>query len=393
VCVMTTREFRNILLLGAGRVGSAIARDLAGEFAVTVADADAAALRRLDDVAGLRCVAADLTDDVVLGELLSAADLVIGAVPGPLGFRTLRRVLEAGRHVVDISFFEDDAFELDELARANGCIAVVDCGVAPGCSNLILGRHHAGMDSVERFWCAVGGLPVVRSWPFEYRAPFSPVDVIAEYTRPARFRRAGRDVTLPALSEIELLDIDGIGTVEAFNTDGLRTLLRLPVPDMVEKTIRYPGHAERMRMLRDTGFFGETPITAARTDGDAGDAPLHVRPIDVTAQLLFDAWRFEEGERDLTVMRVIVEGTTAGRRERHCYDLLDRYDEATDTPSMSRTTGYTCTAAVRLLAAGRYYDAGITPPERLAGRAGCADFIFDDLARHGVSFRQTTEPL
>jgi lysine 6-dehydrogenase len=383
---MSTPDIRRVLLLGAGRVGSAIARDLADDFDLTVADASAAALERLSDVKRLRRIATDVGDPAALDELLRTADLVVGAVPGPLGFRTLRRVLEAGRHVVDISFFAEDAFALDELARANGCVAIVDCGVAPGCSNLILGRHIADMDSVERFWCAVGGLPVVRTWPYEYKAPFSPIDVIAEYTRPARFRRGGTDVTLPALSEIELIDLPDVGTVEAFNTDGLRTLLRLPVPDMVEKTIRYPGHAERMRMLRETGFFDEAPVALTAVSGHARAASADVRPLDVTARLLFDEWRFDEGEPDLTVMRVIVEGVTGGRRERHTYDLLDYYDEPTATASMARTTGYTCTAAVRLLAAGRYGDAGITPPERLAAHDGCVDFIFDDLARHGIVF-------
>jgi lysine 6-dehydrogenase len=384
-------SLRHVLLLGAGRVGSAIARDLAGEFDVTVADASDAALGRLADVQALRRVAADLSDPAALDALLVDADLVVGAVPGPLGFRTLRRVLEAGRHVVDISFFEEDAFELDALARGNGCVAIVDCGVAPGCSNLILGRHLAEMDSVERFWCAVGGLPVVRRWPYEYKAPFSPIDVIAEYTRPARFRRGGQDVTLAALSEIELLDMPDVGTVEAFNTDGLRTLLRLPVPDMVEKTVRYPGHAERMRMLRDSGFFSEAPIAVKA--GDADGAPTPVRPLDVTARLLFDAWQYDDGEPDLTVMRIVVEGTVGGSRERHTYDLLDYYDEATGTASMARTTGYTCTAAVRLLASGLYSEAGITPPEALAGHPGCVDFILDDLARHGVVFDRQVTPL
>jgi lysine 6-dehydrogenase len=376
---------KTVLLLGAGRVGSAIARDLAAEFDVTVADASAPALAQLEDEPRLRRVQADLRDAARLGELLDGVDLVVGAVPGPMGYATLRRVLDAGRHVVDISFFEQDAFELDELARANGCIVVVDCGVAPGCSNLILGMHAAALERVDRFWCAVGGLPVERRWPFEYRAPFSPIDVIAEYTRPARFRRGGREVVLPALSEVEPIDVPGVGTLEAFNTDGLRTLLTtLPVPDMVEKTLRYPGHAERMRLLRETGFFGEAPIATP-----AGE----VRPIDVTAQLLFDAWRFAPGEADLTVMRIIVEGVEGGGRVRHSYDLLDRYDAATDTQSMARTTGYTCTAAVRLLASGRYDRAGITPPELLGGAAGCAEFMLADLARHGVEFVHTETSL
>jgi lysine 6-dehydrogenase len=377
-------ETMKILLLGAGRVGAGMAKDLARDFDVTVADTSSSNLERLAGVPRLELVREDATDGAALARLAAAADIVVGAVPGPLGFQVLRRVLELGKHVVDISFFEEDAFELDALARANGCIAIVDCGVAPGCSNLLLGMHAAALDEVERFWCAVGGLPVERTWPFEYRAPFSPIDVIAEYTRPARFRRGGRDVTMPALSEIELVDLPGVGTLEAFNTDGLRTLLRtLPAPDMVEKTLRYPGHAERMRMLRDTGFFGEDAIEA----GGGGE----VRPLDVTARLLFDAWRFRPGEADLTVMRVVVEGRQDGRRVRHTWDLLDHYDAATDTPSMTRTTGYTCTAAVRLLAAGRYGRPGITPPELLGGAPGCARFMLDDLAAHGVVFRHTEE--
>jgi saccharopine dehydrogenase-like NADP-dependent oxidoreductase len=327
-------------------------------------------------------VRASVTDAGALGPLLAAADLVVGAVPGPLGFETLRRVLEAGRNVVDISFFEQDAFELAELARARGCTAIVDCGVAPGCSNLLLGMHAAAMERVDRFWCGVGGLPVVRCWPFQYKAPFSPIDVIAEYTRPARFRRGGREVTMPALSETELLDLPGVGTVEAFNTDGLRSLLRtIPVPDMVEKTLRYPGHAELMRMLREAGFFE----AEARELGNA-----RVAPLDLTARLLFDAWRYQPGEADLTVMRVVVEGIESGQATRHTWDLLDRYDPATDTSSMARTTGYTCTAAVRLLAAGGFDRPGITPPELLPMPAA-ADFIFADLAKHGVRFEHRVE--
>jgi lysine 6-dehydrogenase len=382
---MAKDPFR-ITLLGAGRVGAGIATDLASDFDVTVVDTSPHNLDALRDVPGLGLVRADVTDAATLRRVVEPADLVVGAVPGPLGFAVLRGVLEAGRDVVDISFFEEDAFELDELALANGCVAIVDCGVAPGCSNLLLGLHAAELDEVDRFWCAVGGLPVVRQWPFEYKAPFSPIDVIAEYTRPARFRRGGRDVTMPALSEVELLDLPGVGTLEAFNTDGLRTLLRtVPVPDMVEKTLRYPGHAARMRMLRDAGFFSEDSLVV----GEVGA----VRPIDMTARLLFDAWRFGPGEADLTVMRVIIEGAARGGRVRHTYDLLDHRDEATQTPSMTRTTGYTCTAAVRLLAGRHYSRPGITPPELLGGAPGCAAFMLDDLARHGVVFRHTVEPL
>jgi len=376
---------KKVVVLGAGRVGGAIIRDLAatGEFEVTAADASPEALARLEGTPRVVTVQADLSDPAALGRVLERQDLVVGAVPGFMGFETLRRALEAGKDIVDISFFPEDPFELDALAREKGRIALVDCGVAPGCSNLILGRYEAELDSTERFVCMVGGLPVERRWPYEYKAPFSPIDVIEEYTRPARFRRDGKDVVMPALSEIELVDIPGVGTLEAFNTDGLRTLLRTcRTPSMVEKTLRYPGHAERMRMLRETGFFDVDPI-------DVGG--IHGRPIDVTARLLFDAWMLRPGEQDLTVMRVEVEGTKDGKRVRHVYTLLDRYDERTGIHSMARTTGYTCTAMGRLVARGMFREPGVHPPEIVGRDEACFDFIMSELAARGVVFEERVD--
>jgi lysine 6-dehydrogenase len=371
-----------IVVLGGGRVGSAMARDLRSDprFDVTVVDASAEALRRLEDW-GLRTERADLADPAAVGRAVRGHDLVVGAVPGFLGFATLKAVLEADKDVVDISFFDEDPFLLDELARERGRIAIVDCGVAPGCSNLVLGRMAAELDRVDSFVCFVGGLPAERTWPFEFKAVFSPIDVLEEYTRPARFKRHGQMVTLPALTEVEPVDFPGIGTLEAFNTDGLRTLLRtVDVPSMVEKTMRYPGHADKMRMLRETGFFGTGPLEI----GGSG-----VRPLDLTARLLFSSWQLGPGEEDFTVMRIVVEGEKDGRRARYTWDLLDRYDRETGTTSMARTTGYTCTAAVRLVAAGLYGRKGISPPEFVGRDAAAYEFMMRELAARGVVFKET----
>jgi lysine 6-dehydrogenase len=371
-----------IVVLGGGRVGSAMARDLARDprFEVTVVDAAVEALRRLE-ADGLRTERADLADPAAVGRAVRGHDLVVGAVPGFLGFATLQAVLEADKDIVDISFFDEDPFRLDALARERGRIAIVDCGVAPGCSNLVLGRMAAALDRVDAFTCLVGGLPAERRWPFEFKAVFSPIDVLEEYTRPARFRRFGEMVTLPALSEVEPVDFPGIGTLEAFNTDGLRTLLRtMDVPSMVEKTMRYPGHADKMRMLRETGFFSAEPL-------EVGGA--RVRPLDLTARLLFSSWQLGPGEEDFTVMRIAVEGEKDGRRSRHTWDLLDRFDRATGTTSMARTTGYTCTAAVRLVAAGLYDRKGISPPEFVGRDERAYDFILRELAARGVVFQET----
>jgi lysine 6-dehydrogenase len=375
-----------ILVLGAGRVGGAIARDLAADerFQVTAADRSPAALAALE-ARGIATRSADLGDPEALARLVRDAELVVGAVPGALGFETVRRVIDAGRDVVDISFFPEDAFELDALARERGVRAVVDAGVAPGLGNLILGHLEATLESTESFHCRVGGLPRERLGAWEYRAPFSPADVLEEYTRPVRLRREGREVVLPALAELEPVDSPGVGALEAFLTDGLRTLLRTSrTPTLSEKTLRYPGHVAKVELLAESGFLGTDPVDV---EGAA------VRPLDLAVRLLSEAWRFAEGEEDLTVMRVEVVGRDEGRPVRHVYELLDRYDPATGTLSMARTTGYTCTALVRWLAEGRWSEAGILPPETLAAHPGCLEHVLAALAERGVNVEHRVEPL
>jgi len=374
-----------IAVLGAGRVGRAMAVDLArdSEFQVTAADRDPAALRSMEVFPGIQTAEADLSDQRAIRHLMEDHDLGVDAVPGFMGFRTLQAILESGRPAVDIAFFPEDPFLLDGLARAQGLVAVVDAGIAPGVSNLILGRMEEELDQTHRFECVVGGLPVIRHWPFQYKAPFSPVDVIEEYIRPARIRRGGKAVTLPALSEVETLDFPEVGALEAFNTDGLRTLLRTcETPDMVEKTMRYPGHAQWMAGLRASGFFSTKPVDLGK---------VSVTPLDVTSRLLEEAWAFEEGEEDLTVMRVLVEGRKGEVRERHTFQLLDRYDADSGTSSMARTTGYTCTAMVRMVARGLYKEPGITPLELVGRDAACFDFLMKELEARNVRFHQQVE--
>ncbi len=365
-----------IIVLGAGMVGAAIARDLAQErrWRVTAVDRDANALAALP--APIQTVCADLRAPDAIAAVVAPADLVVCAVPGFMGFESLQRVLAAGKNVVDISFFGEDPFALEDLAQAQGVTAVVDCGVAPGLSNIIAGYVRSQLDQIDRFECFVGGLPQARHWPFEYKAVFSPIDVIEEYTRPARLVENGREVVRPALSEIELRDFPGVGTLEAFNTDGLRTLAKtLDAPFMREKTLRYPGHANIMRMFRESGFFATTPVVI-------GDQ--RVTPIALTSRLLFEHWRLAPGEADLTVMQVIIDGRKDGRRLRYTYNLLDHYDEASQTTSMARTTGYTCTAAARLLLDGHFRQKGICPPEYVGRAPGCYEILLADLAHRNI---------
>lgn len=371
---------QKIVILGAGMVGRAMAIDLSQDHEVISVDRDPEALEFLSKHPDITTRQGDLADPQAVREVIAQADIVVGAVPGFMGFTTLKTVIEAGKNIVDISFFPEDPFELDDLAKQMGVTAIMDAGVAPGMSNLIVGYHNQHMQ-ISDFVCYVGGLPRERVWPYEYKAPFSPIDVIEEYTRTARLVENGVIVERPALSEPELLHFQGVGTLEAFNTDGLRSLVRtISAPNMKEKTLRYPGHIEIMRVLRDTGFFREDAI---QVKGQT------IRPIDLTTSLLFPKWKLGETEEEFTVMQITVTGAEQGVKKTYRYDLLDRYDAETQTSSMARTTGYTCTATTRLVLQGLYHKEGISPPEFVGAEAGCLDFIFNDLKKKRIHYHLT----
>jgi saccharopine dehydrogenase-like NADP-dependent oxidoreductase len=367
-------------------VGREVARDLSRDFMVTSADISAEALQMSSRDGRIAVLREDLSDPGAIRRLVEPFDLVVGALPGFMGKRALEAVISAGRNVVDIAFFPEDPFDLDELARKNGVTAVVDFGVAPGMSNVFMGLQSRTMQSVESFECLVGGLPVIREWPFEYRAVFSPIDVLEEYTRPARYVENGRQVVRPALSDAELVFIEGVGTLEAFNTDGLRTLERtMKAPDMKEKTMRYPGHARLMQAFRDSGFFDKEPIEFKS---------LRISPLEFTSRILFPGWRLKEGEEDFTAMMVTIEGISGeGRREKVVYNLLDRYDRKNHVTSMARTTGYACTGAVRLIAGGKFTRKGICPPEYLGEETECFDFLMKHLEDRNVIYRRSVTNL
>jgi saccharopine dehydrogenase-like NADP-dependent oxidoreductase len=376
---------KKIVILGGGMIGSAMAMDLGRDRRghVSVADVRPESLARAAADHGVGTVHADLSDPAAITRLVADYDLVIGALPSVFGYQTLRAVIEAGRDYVDISFMPENALELAPLARERGVTAVVDCGIAPGVSNMMAGFAAAQLDRCERIEIYVGGIPVERRWPFDYKAGFAPHDVIEEYVRPARIVEHGRIVVKEALSEPELMDFPGVGTLEAFNTDGLRSLAyTLKAPFMKEKTLRYPGHIHLMRAFRETGLFSKEPVDVAGQ---------WIRPLDATAALLFPKWTFAEGEADLTVLRVIVDGRKGEHRERYSWDLLDSYDPITKMRSMSRTTAFPATITARLLADGVFARPGVHPPEVLGAQPGLLDTVLRELEARGVRCRSKLE--
>lgn len=368
-----------IIVLGGGMVGRVMAHDLSLNFDVTCADFSAEVLKQLNSRYGLKTWPCDFSKTDEIRKAVKDFDLVIGAVPGRLGFNMLKTVIEEGKNIVDISFFPEDAFLLNDLAVKNNVTAIVDCGVAPGYCNMMAGYYYPRM-KMDFYSCLVGGLPVNRIPPFEYKAPFSPADVIEEYVRPARMKENGIPIVKDALSEIEPLEFPECGTLEAFNTDGLRSLLiTLPeVKTLKEKTLRYPGHAALMKIFRDAGFF--SPVKIKTPEGETA-------PLTVTSKLLFEQWKYREGEEDFTIMQVVIRGIKDGAMKEFCCTLYDRYHKPTATMSMARTTGYTCTAAARLLIENKFTRKGICPPEYVGENESCFKFVTDYLLKKEISIR------
>lgn len=369
----------DILVLGCGMVGSTIAAELSKIHNVSCADINANALEKLSIRFKVKGITANLADPKIIKKIIAPFDLVIGAVPGFLGFAMMKAVLEAKKNIVDISFFAEDPFLLDDLAKKNGVVAATDCGVAPGMSNIIAGYHNRKM-KISSFLCLVGGLPIVRHFPYEYKAPFSPIDVVEEYTRPARYIENGISVTREALSDPEFIEFNEVGTLEAFNTDGLRSLVKtMPhIPNMKEKTMRYPKHIEYMRVLRETGFFDKHPI---KING------VEIRPVDFTSRLLFPKWKLNEKEEEFTAMKVIVEGKEGKIDVKYTYTLFDKYDRKTDVSSMARTTGYTCCAVAELVLSGKFNRTGVSPPEYIGADKDSFDFIIKYLRQRNVIYK------
>lgn len=361
-------------------VGRAIALDLANDYEVTSFDVSAENLLQLKSRNDkIKTFLADLADYKTYPDLLQAFDLVVTAVPGFMGFKTLEAVINAGKNVVDISFFPEDVLQLDKLAKEKNVTVITDCGVAPGMSNFIIGRYNEEM-KVTSFECYVGGLPKEKKSPFQYKAPFSPIDVIEEYTRPARLVEDGSIVVKPALSERELIWFEEVGQLEAFNTDGLRSLIYTMkhIPDMKEKTLRYPGHIDLIIALQQAGLFDTHPISVKNTA---------ISPLEFTSQLLINEWKLGPEEEEFTIMQVIVKGEKDGMEKTIRYDLYDEYDKASKTSSMARTTGYTCTAAVNLIAKNLFTEKGVFPPELIGRYKDCFDFVISYLKERNVNWQ------
>jgi saccharopine dehydrogenase-like NADP-dependent oxidoreductase len=368
-----------ILVIGCGKIGSTIAGDLSESMAeakITVADKRRAAAREIASRIGSEWITVDASDKRSIAKALQGFDLAVGALPGDYGYAAMETAVEVGIDMVDVSYTPENPLTLDMEAKRRGTTLIPDCGVAPGLSNMLVGYAASMLDEVREAHILVGGIPERPVPPLGYTITWSAEGLIDEYVRPVRIVEEGRVVEVPALSGLEEIDFPGLGRLEAFYTDGLRTLLETfrGVEKMYEKTLRYPGHVEKVRVLRELGLFDEEPL---EIEG------IEVSPKLFTARLLEKHLKMPE-VGDLLAMMVEVKGLKEREKKAIRFHLLDRYDRERGVTAMARTTGYTASIVAQMLAKGCIDERGVMPPERLGMKPQLFQEILSELRARGV---------
>jgi saccharopine dehydrogenase-like NADP-dependent oxidoreductase len=373
--------------VGCGKVGSEIARDLAGSTevdSVVAMDASTQNLKLLSKRVPrkLQTVKLSISQKNRFHSLLRRVDLVCGALPGRLGFDLMTETVKAGRDTVDISYTPRDAFLLQRKAKEADCRVVPQCGVAPGFTNMCVGDASRKLDQMKSVEVFVGGLPEKPEPPLKYRIVFSLEDVVNEYSRPVHVIEEGKRKNVKALSGRGHISFPGVGKLEYFLTDGLGSLPRSypRTIEMHEFTLRYPGHADMMQTLRALGFFERKPVSVSGVE---------VGPRQLTIELLREAMSKGSPE-DFLALRVDVKGLSRGKTIHIRYQVLDHYNRKSGVSAMARTTAYPCTSVALLMGRGEINQTGIVTPERIAEDPRLFEFVVDRLGEHGVKVKIAT---
>jgi len=370
------------LILGCGNIGSVAAEDLAKSISsiqVVVADKKETRAKEVAERIGgsnVSWIQLDATNPSKLANALKDFDLVMGFLPGKLGYRLTRACIDAGKDLVDVSYMSENPLALTDNAIKASVTIVPDCGLAPGISNILVGHAAAELDKVQAVHIMVGGLPEKPVPPLDYVITWSPENLIDEYMRKARIVKEGKIIEVEALSGLEEIEFPEFGKLEAVYTDGLRTLPQTITDayDMWEKTLRYPGHAEKIKLLKTLGFFEEEQIDV---EG------VSVSPRKLTVKLFEQKLRKPE-IKDIVALKVEVAGVKNGRQTRYVYHLLDHYDEKRGITAMARTTAYSASIIAQLMLKKALKEKGVVPTEKIGKNNALFQLFLDELKKREI---------
>jgi saccharopine dehydrogenase-like NADP-dependent oxidoreductase len=384
----TLSECRNmkVIVLGCGNIGSVATEDLANSMSsteVVVADKNEGRAKDVVKRIGMSNVTwiqLDVASHEELVDTLRGFDLTMGFLPGNLGYRLAEACIEARKDLVDVSYMPENPMHLTETATHAGSTIVPDCGLAPGISNVLVGHSAASLDKVEAVHIMVGGLPEKPVPPLGYVVTWSPESLIDEYTRKAVIVRKGHVVEVEALSGVEEIEFPNVGKLEAFYTDGLRTLpcTLKNVDDMWEKTLRYPGHAEKVKLLKTLGFFSETNINVEGAN---------VQPRKLTARI-FEQRLSNRRQKDIVALKVETRGVKNKKKTTYTHSLLDFYDTTRRVTAMARTTAYPASIVAQLILKKALKEKGVVTPERIGMDNRLFRLFSENLESHGININE-----
>jgi lysine 6-dehydrogenase len=378
-----------VLVMGGGAQGSAAAFDLLrqpGVEHVVLADlvvSSPAAFLRPHVGGKLELKPVDARDRDAVRGVMGGVDAVLCALPYFFNYEMAELAVECGAHYCDLggnTEIVERQRTLHERALAQGLSVIPDCGLAPGMVNILAQAGIDVLDRVDAVRMYVGGLPQHPRPPLNYQIVYSMQGVLDYYTTPSVVLEQGSLVNKEALSELEEVRFpDPVGTLEAFHTaGGISTMpyrYRDRIPNMAYKTLRYPGHAQIMRAMRELGLFSREPV---QVDG------CTVVPRDFFIDVASPALR-GEGEPDLVALRVEVSGEKDGRPQRVRWDVLDRYDPQTRITAMMRTTGYSLAVTTAMQMDGRVRELGVHTPDE----AVPVGPYVSELAARGIEISRT----
>jgi saccharopine dehydrogenase-like NADP-dependent oxidoreductase len=371
-----------VIVLGSGKIGSVMGLDFSKRGAeITLSDIDISRAKKAADAINAEAVRFDTSDHGSMVKTLKEYDLILGALPGDYGFNALKAVVDSRKNMVDVSFTPEDPTAMSETAKKAGVTIVPDCGVAPGLSNMLVGYGSSKLDRVEEAKIMVGGIPEKEVPPLGYTVTWSADGLIDEYIRDVSIIKDGKMTQVPALSGLENIEFPGVGTLESFYTDGLRTLVQSfpETKNLYEKTLRYPGHVEKVKLLRELGFFGEEPVTVLGVE---------VMPKLVSARI-FEKSLTMPDVGDLLAMMIEVSGVKDGERKGFRYHVLEYHDHESGVSAMARTTAYTASIVAGILVDGGIKMKGVIPMERLGADHRFVDKVFKEHGKRDIEIKET----
>ena len=378
-----------MLVLGAGLQGSACAYDLLQNPDVTqvrLADVHLEHLPPfLRQYSGERLIPTplDVRDREAVLALMRECDAVMSAIPYYFNLQLAECAVEAGVHFCDLGGNTEIVFQqkaLSATAAAKGITVVPDCGVAPGMVNILAQYGITQLDEVESVRIYVGGLPQNPEPPLDYQIVYSLEGVLDYYTTLSWVVRDGKRVQVKALSERETVEFPTVGALEAFHTAGGLSTMAFryegKIPSMEYKTLRYPGHAEKMEAIRDLGLLDLEPV-------DVNGTKVVPRELFVS---LVGPKLTKPHSKDLLALRVTVAGKKGGRSAARQFDLVDRYDEHHGISAMMRTTGYSLSITGQMQANGQVVPPGVWTPDECMP---AAEYIAE-LRKRGMDVLETS---